>query len=266
LEYFIARHLSFEPVLLDTPLAIVASITRKFRKFLAVSCTHGHLADPRATKAMLAMRERYKPDTVLHLGDFTDMAALRSSAKPDDPDRAESMADDLLAGLSFLEELRPTHVHLGNHEHRLVGLAHSGNAVVSYAAGNVLGRIDDAVKRMKAKLVPYDGLRPSACTQLGDALFLHGVLYNVSAARDHAEALGMSCVFGHTHRVAQEQGRCQRPVVGYNIGCGITLDVGYAQTRRQTLGWANGFAWGEYTDNLCIVRLETLSPHYRLPL
>jgi hypothetical protein len=176
------------------------------------------------------------------------------------------MADDLLAGLSFLRELEPTHILLGNHEHRLVSLAHSGNAVVSYAAGNVLGRISDAAKEMKAKLIPYDGLRPSACVQLGNALFLHGVMYNVSAARDHAEALGMSCVFGHTHRVAQEQGRTQRPVVGYNVGCGIRLDVGYAQTRRQTLGWAHGLCWFEYSDDLTVVRLETLSPHYRLPL
>jgi hypothetical protein len=192
--------------------------------------------------------------------------SLTSSAKPDDPDRAESMADDLLAGLSFLRELEPTHIFLGNHEHRLVSLAHSGNAVVSYAAGNVLARISDAAKEMRAKVIPYDGLRPSACVQLGDTLFLHGVMYNVSAARDHAEALGMSCVHGHTHRVAQEQGRTQRPVVGYNVGCGIKLDVGYAQTRRQTLGWAHGLCWFEYSDNLTIVRLETLSPHYRLPL
>ena len=55
-------------------------------------------------------------------------------------------------------------------------------------------------------------------------------------------------------------------VVGYNVGCGIKLDVGYAQTRRQTLGWAHGLCWFEYTDKLTIVRLETLSPHYRLPL
>ena len=62
------------------------------------------MADPKALAAMLKMRERWKPDTVLHLGDFTDMAALRAGARrdPDDPDRAESMADDLLAGLSFL--------------------------------------------------------------------------------------------------------------------------------------------------------------------
>lgn len=235
---------------------------------MAVSCTHGHLADPRATKAMLAFRSAYKPQTVLHLGDFTDMAALRSGARrdPDDPDRAESMADDLLAGLCFLRELEPTHIHMGNHEDRLCGLAHSGNAVVSYAANQVLGRIDDAAKEMRAKLIPYDGLRPSACTQLGDTLFLHGTLFNVSAPRDHAEALGMNCVFGHTHRVAQEAGRCQRPIVGYNIGCGIDLSVGYAKSRRATLGWAHGFAFGEWSDSACTVNLVTLSPHYRLPL
>lgn len=235
---------------------------------MAVSCTHGHLADPKATKAMLAFRAAYKPQIVLHLGDFVDMAALRAGARrdADDPDRAESMADDLLAGLSFLRELEPTTIHLGNHEDRLCGLAHSGNAVVSYAAGQVLARIEDAAKAMRANIVPYDGLRPSACTQLGDTLFLHGTLFNVSAARDHAEALGMSCVFGHTHRVAQEQGRCQRPVVGYNIGCAIDLSVGYAKGRRATLGWSHGFAYGEASDNACTVNLVTLSPHYRLPL
>ena len=216
---------------------------------------------------MLAFRAAYAPQTVLHLGDFCDMAALRAGARrdPDDPDRAESMADDLLAGLSFLRELEPTTIHLGNHEDRLCGLAHSGNAVVSYAAGQVLARIEDAAKEMRANIVPYVGLRREACTLLGDTLFLHGVLYNVSAARDHAEALGMNCVFGHTHRVAQDAGRCQRPVVGYNIGCAIDLNVGYAKGRRQTLGWSHGFAYGEWNDQACTVNLVTLSPHYRLP-
>ena len=234
---------------------------------MAVSCTHGHLADPRATGAMLKFRAAYNPQTVLHLGDFTDMAALRAGARrdSDDPDHAESMADDLLAGLSFLRELEPTVIHLGNHEDRLCGLAHSGNAVIAYAAGQVLGRIDDAAKEMKAKIVPYDGLRPSACTQLGDTLFLHGVIFSQSAARDHAETLQHHCVFGHTHRVAMEPSRTQRPCIGYNIGCGIDLTVGYAKNRRATSAWGHGFAYGEYSDNACTVNLVTLSPHYRLP-
>lgn len=246
----------------------MATITRKWRRWIATSCTHGHLADPRATNAILKFRRAYAPHATLHLGDFTDMAALRTGARrdADDPDRGESIADDLLAGLSFLHELQPTHIHCGNHEDRLSGLMHSGNGVVKYAATQVMGRIESAAKEMKAKLIPYDGLRPSACTLLGDTLFLHGTLYNVSAARDHAEALGMSCVFGHTHRVAQEAGRCQRPVVGYNIGCAIDLSVGYAKSRRQTLGWAHGFAYGEWCSDLCTVNLVTLSPHYRLPI
>ena len=245
----------------------MATLTRKWKRFLAISCTHGHIADQKALAAILKFRRIYQPHTCLHLGDFTDMAALRAGARRDvdDPDRCQSISDDLLAGLSFLWELEPTHIHMGNHEDRLVGMAESGNGIIKYAAGNVLQRIESAAKDMKAKLVPYNGLRPDSCTLLGDTLFLHGTMYNVSAARDHAEALGMSCVFGHTHRVAQEAGRCQRPVVGYNLGCGIDLNVGYAKIRRQTLGWAHGFAYGEWCSDACVVNLVTLSPHYRLP-
>jgi predicted phosphodiesterase len=234
---------------------------------MAVSCSHGHMADQRALSAFLKFKHSYKPTACLHLGDFTDMAALRAGARrdPDDPDRGQSIADDLLAGLSFLWELEPTHIHMGNHEDRLVSMSQSGSGIIKYAAGNVLHRIEQAAKTMKAKLVPYAGLRPEACTILGDTAFLHGTMFNVSAARDHAEALGMSCVFGHTHRVAQEAGRCQSPVVGYNIGCGIELDVAYAKSRRQTLGWAHGFAYGEWCSDACVVNLVTLSPHYRLP-
>jgi hypothetical protein len=62
----------------DISARVVASLTRSWKRWMAVSCTHGHLADPRATKAMLAFRRAYKPANVLHLGDFTDMAALRA--------------------------------------------------------------------------------------------------------------------------------------------------------------------------------------------
>jgi hypothetical protein len=122
------------------------------------------------------------------------------------------------------------------------------------------------MKALKAEIVPYAGLRPECCRQLGDTLFLHGSLYNMQAARDTAEALSSNCVFVHTHKVAMERARTQRPFTGYNAGCSVRLDVDYAKNNRSTLSWAHGFAWGEYTDNQCIVRLEQLSPHYRLPL
>lgn len=246
----------------------MATITRKWRKFLACGCSHGHLADPKATGAILKFRQAWKPDQVWHLGDAVDLAAMRAGAQrdPDSGDRAQDMQDDLLAGLGFLQELEVTKYFLGNHEDRLHRLAHSPNAVVSYAAGAVLGHMADAMRKLKAEIVPYAGLRPEACRQLGDTLFLHGSLYNMQAARDTAEALSSNCVFVHTHKVAVERARTQKPFTGYNAGCSVRLDVEYAKNNRSTLSWCHGFAWGEYTDNSCIVRLEQLSPHYRPPL
>jgi predicted phosphodiesterase len=246
----------------------VATITRKWRKFLACGCSHGHLADPKATAAILKFRQAWKPDQVWHLGDAVDLAAMRAGAQrdPDSGDRAQDMQDDLMAGLGFLQELEVTKYFLGNHEDRLHRLAHSPNAVVSYAAGAVLGHMGDAMRKLKAEIVPYAGLRPEACRQLGDTLFLHGSLYNMQAARDTAEALSSNCVFVHTHKVAVERARTQKPFTGYNAGCSVRLDVEYAKNNRSTLSWCHGFAWGEYSDNSCIVRLEQLSPHYRLPL
>ena len=51
-------------------------MAQKFKKFLAVTCSHGHLADAKATRAVLEFKKRWKPDLTLHLGDAIDLAAL----------------------------------------------------------------------------------------------------------------------------------------------------------------------------------------------
>jgi predicted phosphodiesterase len=234
---------------------------------MAVTCSHGADIDPRARAAVLKFRESYKPQEMLHLGDAIDLACLRAGARrdPDEPDRAESLMDDLLQGLSFLHELRPTRYFHGNHEARAVQLARSGNQVVAYAAGAVLKRIEDELRSYKTEIVPWRGLLKSGIRYIGGTAFLHGSLYNVSAARDTAEAIGGPCVFGHTHRVAIESGRVLADAVGYNIGCLSTLEADYASARRQTLGWRHAFAYGEFCDTASTVNVHILSPHYRLP-
>jgi hypothetical protein len=127
--------------------------------------------------------------------------------------------DDLLAGLSFLHEIRPTIYFHGNHENRAVGLAHSGNQVVAYAASNVMAKIHDGLAKYKTQIVPYKGMLRESVRHLGGTAFLHGALFNVSAARDTAETVGTHCVFGHTHRVAVEPARTHADAIGYNIGC-----------------------------------------------
>jgi hypothetical protein len=174
--------------------------------------------------------------------------------------------DDLLAGLSFLHEMRPTMYFHGNHEARAVALTHSANQVVAYAAGAVMAKIHDNLAKYKTEIIPYRGMARDSVRYLGGTAFLHGALFNVSAARDTAETIGAHCVFGHTHRVAMEPARTHTDAIGYNIGCLARLDMEYAAGRRQTLAWRHGFAYGEYCDNACTVNLVTLSPHYRLPL
>jgi predicted phosphodiesterase len=246
----------------------MAAVTKRWRKWVAATCSHGADIDPKAREAFLAFLDRYKPDQRIHLGDAIDLACLRAGARrdPDDPDRAESLMDDLLAGLSFLHEMRPTMYFHGNHEQRAVTLAHSANQVVAYAAGAVMAKIHDGLAKYKTEIVPYRGMARGSVRYLGGTAFLHGALFNVSAARDTAETIGAHCVFGHTHRVAMEPARVHADAIGYNIGCLARLDMEYAAGRRQTLAWRHGFAYGEYSDTACTVNLVTLSPHYRLPL
>jgi hypothetical protein len=156
----------------------VASKTKGWQKYLAVSCTHGAEADPRALDAMLRLKEAWKPQFTLHLGDAIDARCLRSGARKDSDsaDHAADLADDLMQGLSFLKALKPNVYLLGNHEARLTELAHSPNAVLSYAAGHVMGRIMDEMGKIKCQVVPYVGVHPAGVFMLGDTGFTHGSL------------------------------------------------------------------------------------------
>lgn len=237
-----------------------------YKKFLAVGCSHGAEIDPEARKAVLTMRERWKPDTVVHLGDFLDLAAFRAGAVRDsnDSDHAASVSDDLSAGLEFLHELRPTHVLMGNHEARLYKFAASPNALLAHAATLTIDRIEEVFKKLKAKSLPY---HIRSHFTLGGTKFLHGYMYNVSAIRDHAETYG-SCVLAHLHRVGWERARRDDHASGYCVGTLARLGMEYASTRRATFGWSQGFAYGFYNDRACSVNLVERRPDmpWLLPL
>lgn len=246
----------------------MASKTKGWSKFLACSCTHGSEADPRALDAILRLREAWKPDFVLHMGDAIDVRNMRAGARrdPTDPDYGASMTDDLLQGLAFLRELKPNVYLFGNHEARLAQMQHSPNGVYADAASGILQRIHSEMAKIKCLIIPYKGVHPDASFLLGDTAFIHGALYGVSAVRDACEYMGRSVVMGHTHRVAMESARTHAKAVGYNIGCGIKLDVEYAATRRQTLAWRHACAYGHFNGTHCIVNIAVFDPHYRLPL
>jgi hypothetical protein len=158
---------------------------KKWKKWLAVGCSHGAEIDPEARKAVLIFKERWKPDKTLHLGDFIDLSAFRAGAVRDS--NAADVAGDLSAGIEFLHELRPQHILCGNHEARLWKFSQSPNALLAYAANLTIQKITETANKLRATLTPY-GIREYQ--MLGGTKFVHGSMFNVSAIRDHAETYG----------------------------------------------------------------------------
>jgi len=241
----------------------------KWKKFLAVSCSHGHLADAKATKAALELKKRFKPETTLHLGDAIDLAAFRSGAmrSPDAADRAASISEDFRAGISFLQLLEPNVFFIGNHEHRVYEHQYSPNAILAHCATSCLADIHQACKDMRTEIVQYDIAK--GWREFGGTLFGHGFMFNQMATRDHVEMLKKPCVFGHLHRVDRSAGRSVGAPIGWSIGCLANVDaMGYARRNRSTLAWQHGIAWGEYNDKSCIVNVlsPTSQGEWRFPV
>lgn len=245
-------------------------VIKKWKRWLAVSCSHGHLANPAALKAALEMKKRWKPDVTMHLGDFVDLSGLMGSARkdPDSPERSTSIREDFDAGLNFLRELGANWIFQGNHEHRLTALQYSPSAIVAHCCTSALSEIHNTCKDLRATYIPYD--IEQGWRDLGGTAFGHGYMFNESSVRDHVEMLRKPVVFGHLHRVDRSAGRSIGAPVGWTIGC--LADIGsmhYARRQRSVTRWQHGVAWGEYVDGGQGCTVQVLSPvegQWRYPI
>ena len=220
-------------------------ILTSWKRFMALGCSHGMYADPRAVDGILRFRDRFKPHEVIHLGDFTDLSAFMSSGKDGD-----AVEPDVAGGLNFLHDLRPTVVLAGNHEARLWREVHSSDEVYAGYAMRLIKDIEEHCQKRKAKYFPYTGIWQNY--KLANFTFTHGTIYNETAARDMAEMYG-NVIFAHTHKVSRATGRRIDSPTGISVG---TLTrracLDYANTRRSTLGWGQGFVFGYYDENRLI--------------
>lgn len=221
------------------------AVTRCWKRFFGVSCTHAKYIDRDAWRAALKFKADLRPDFTFHLGDFCDTTAFRSGRS--EMDSSEPVEPDLETGLQHLGELEPQLVLCGNHEQRLWRYRGSRNEVVAYAAHHAIEHVRKTALRLKAELVEYEGIWSGR--MLGNHLLTHGTIYNVNAARDMAEMYG-NVIFGHTHTAAIAKGRRADCPTGYNIGALVSApNMDYAANRRQTMAWSTAWIWGEYCAN-----------------
>lgn len=245
------------------------AVVRKWKRLLAVGCSHGDLIDHHAAGQVLRFQKKWCPHTTLHLGDFLDTAAFRSGAAGTS-DESRDIAPDFNEGLGFLRKLNPDLIFVGNHEHRLWKLQMSPRAIVAELAENLVGEIRRTAKDCRAELIETYSISSAASWRtLGGYKFGHGFMYSESATRDHAEAFG-NCVHAHTHRPCVATARRSDQAKGYGVGTLSSIPLmDYAGTRRQTLAWAAGFVWGEYCDNEAVLWLHEQprgEQEWRLPV
>lgn len=218
-----------------------------------VGCSHGEFIDPVACNAVLAFKERWKPDITGHLGDFLDTTAFRSGAKGT-ADESRSIEPDIELGLNFLRDLHPSYIFCGNHEARLWHLAKSPNAIVRKCAEDIILRIRVRASLCNAELIETWGI--AGWRQIANYKFMHGYMFSENSCRDHAEAHG-NIVFAHTHRAGIAKGRRDDSPTGMCVGTLSNIpNMDYAQARRATLSWSGGFVWGEYCEDRCVLWLH----------
>ncbi len=250
----------------------MANIVRRWKRFLAVGCSHGHLADRKLLQGVLRFKERWKPHVTVHLGDAIDLACLREGAIGS-ADDAVDPEGDIQDGLCFIEQLEPQVWHLGNHEARLTRLMESPRALIASLAQRIYQDLTQQAERLRCEVVPYtfqDGWRSPFGS---DCLTGHGYMVNEMALRDHAESVcaygGNKVIIAHLHRVSQHEGRRRDHPTGYCVGwLGDPQLAQYAALRRATSSWSRGFAWGEFCADETVVWLakENRSGQIRLPI
>jgi hypothetical protein len=222
-------------------------IVRKWRRVMAIGCSHGDCANQQIQQQVLDFKKRFQPEIRFELGDVMDTAAFRSGARGTS-DEGKEVASDELAAVRWLQRYEPTHLSWGNHDVRLLEWMDSPNAVVAHAAGCVWNELQTAVRKLHCKTVPYD--YEHGWFEMGGTFFGHGYWYNENSLRDHAEFLGGPTVMAHLHRAQMLNGRTRKYSQSFCVGTLADIDsLKYARRRRATSTWSHGVVFGEIASD-----------------
>lgn len=233
---------------------------KRSKKFMVVSCSHGHLIDEEASAKALRFKKKFKPDLSIHLGDFIDASAFMGRGSGTDTP-ADDIWRDLRRGLEFVERYEPTTLFCGNHEARLWGLLDCNNELKRDCAKNNIEKIQQFSKKMGAELVEYGSMSDPESYRLMGALALgHGWSFGMNAEREHAAITGRPTIIGHVHRMQSQPAYAFGGPEGISVGCLCDISkMKYASMRKATSGWVNGWVYGEVSEDSYELQMKRAS-------
>jgi hypothetical protein len=214
----------------------------RWKRVMAVGCSHGDLMHPKARKQVLEFKERYRPDYRFELGDLIDTACFRSGSAGT-RDEAHDPRDDHARAVRWIQEYEPTHIAWGNHDWRLFKLMDHPKAIVATLAAQMWNSLNDTAAKVKAKTVPYH--RKHGWHYFGGYAWGHGYEYNINSLQSHTASLGMPVCMAHLHHPHQIVGRTVKFSPSTCVGSLADEDkLTYGHERIASLTHGHGIAFG----------------------
>lgn len=141
---------------------------------------------------LIAVREKYRPNVFVNLGDEVDFYGMsRFSHAPDMPSAGTELSDAVKHLIPFYKEFPHMLVCHSNHTHRI-----DKKASEAYIPKAALRRIEEILKTP-------EGWVYKACHQIDGVDYKHGTGKSGAQAHiNHAKATGRSTCIGHIHAFA----------------------------------------------------------------
>lgn len=218
--------------------------------FLCAADNHGDQCDREAVKRFHEFAADWNPKHRIHLGDFLDLRPLRRNASQEE--RSERIAEDWVAGQTFLEKFRPDTVLFGNHDARIFEALHSNHGMVAEGARRMLEqfqgeaaetpKVGGFLKKIGAKRVlPYH--RRKGVYNLGDLRMLHGYASSMYPAAALYRAYGIA-ICGHVHKYDVHVARHIDGGMAMTSPCLADLNMPYLDRTIAALAHGHGWIYG----------------------
>jgi len=213
-----------------------------YKRFLVCADNHGGLVCPNAAKTLMDFSKQWKPHYRIHLGDVWDFAPLRHGASQED--KACGIKEDYELGWTFLEEFKPTHLTLGNHDDRIWMHTERGpDGVLRERCQELAAEAEDKFRKMRIQFVPYHVDKYLQMPEGGPKL-IHGFKANMYPAKAHFLEWG-DVLFGHVHKPDFYEARHIDGGKAFALGCLADIKrMDYAKRMPTRLGWRNSFVYG----------------------
>jgi len=224
--------------------AIGWTVEEPVERIIFVPDAHFPHVDRVAWGVMLAAARRFRPDTIVVLGDFVDCFTVSQHRK--DPRRGTQLEDEIdsakegRAELDALGAKRKVFIQ-GNHE----------TALYRYLCDRAPALLD-SVHIEQLLGLPQNGwefVKHGTSFRIGDLYVTHdvngtaGANAHEKAARTHMR----SCIVGHTHRIGYKVfGNTHgERFLALHVGwLGSPLEATYSHDAEKSANWAHGFGIG----------------------